>query len=80
VLQAAAASSADALHPGYGFFAEDAGFAQAVLDAGLIWIGPPPSAIRRAEMISAADIGELLRFYSDPRQHVWSGNYSSPAG
>jgi acetyl-CoA/propionyl-CoA carboxylase, biotin carboxylase, biotin carboxyl carrier protein len=47
ILPAAAGSGADALHPGYGFLAESAEFAQAVLDAGLTWIGPPPSAIRR---------------------------------
>ncbi|MEO3976110.1 biotin carboxylase N-terminal domain-containing protein [Streptomyces sp. CAU 1734] len=46
VLQAAADSGADAVHPGYGFLSENAEFAQAVLDAGLTWIGPPPSAIR----------------------------------
>jgi acetyl-CoA/propionyl-CoA carboxylase biotin carboxyl carrier protein len=46
VLRAAADSGADAVHPGYGFLSENAEFAQAVLDAGLIWIGPPPHAIR----------------------------------
>ncbi|WP_407837575.1 biotin carboxylase N-terminal domain-containing protein [Streptomyces sp. DSM 116496] len=46
ILQAAADSGADAVHPGYGFLSENAEFAQAVIDAGLIWIGPPPQAIR----------------------------------
>jgi acetyl-CoA/propionyl-CoA carboxylase biotin carboxyl carrier protein len=46
VLKAAKDSGADAVHPGYGFLSENADFAQAVLDAGLIWIGPPPAAIR----------------------------------
>ncbi|MBW5423416.1 biotin/lipoyl-binding protein [Streptomyces sp. BG9H] len=46
VLAAAKDSGADAIHPGYGFLSENADFAQAVLDAGLIWIGPPPQAIR----------------------------------
>ena len=46
ILRVAAASRADAIHPGYGFLAENAGFAEAVQEAGIIWVGPPPSAIR----------------------------------
>jgi acetyl-CoA carboxylase biotin carboxylase subunit len=46
IIEAAKAAEADAIHPGYGFLSENADFAQAVIDAGLIWIGPPPDAIR----------------------------------
>lgn len=45
IIAAAKESGADAVHPGYGFLSERADFAQAVIDAGLIWIGPPPAAI-----------------------------------
>jgi acetyl/propionyl-CoA carboxylase alpha subunit len=46
VVAAARAANADALHPGFGFLAENADFAQAVIDAGIKWVGPPPAAIR----------------------------------
>jgi acetyl/propionyl-CoA carboxylase alpha subunit len=46
ILEAARAAGAAAIHPGYGFLSENAEFAQAVIDAGLIWIGPTPAAIR----------------------------------
>ena len=46
IIGAAKKSGADAIHPGYGFLSENAEFAQAVIDAGLTWIGPPPAAIR----------------------------------
>jgi acetyl-CoA/propionyl-CoA carboxylase, biotin carboxylase, biotin carboxyl carrier protein len=46
IIAAAAQSGADAIHPGYGFLSENAEFAQAVIDAGITWIGPSPQAIR----------------------------------
>lgn len=46
ILDVARRAEADAVHPGYGFLSENADFAQAVIDAGLTWIGPPPEAIR----------------------------------
>ncbi len=46
IIAAAKESGAEAIHPGYGFLSENAGFAQAVIDAGLIWVGPKPDSIR----------------------------------
>lgn len=61
ILDAAARSGADAIHPGYGFLSENAGFAQKVLDAGLTWIGPSPSAIAQlGDKVQARHIAEKV--------------------
>jgi len=57
LIKVAQQSGANAVHPGYGFLSENANFAQAVIDAGLIWIGPPPAAIRAlGDKVSARKI------------------------
>jgi len=72
LLGVAAKAGADAVHPGYGFLAENATFAQAVIDARLIWIGPPPGAIDslgdkvKARQIAARANAPLVPGTSDP--------------
>ena len=57
ILDAARKSGADAIHPGYGFLSENGDFAQAVQDAGLVWIGPPPAAIHQlGDKVTARNI------------------------
>ncbi|MGH3274708.1 MAG: acetyl-CoA carboxylase biotin carboxylase subunit, partial [Streptosporangiaceae bacterium] len=61
ILKAAAESGADALHPGYGFLAENADFAREVIAAGLTWIGPPPAAIDAlGDKVSARRIAQSV--------------------
>src|SRR3954469_15874215 len=54
IIAVAKATTADAIHPGYGFLSENADFAQAVIDAGLIWVGPKPASIRAMGLKDAA--------------------------
>ena len=59
IIAAAKQAGADAIHPGYGFLSENADFAQAVIDAGITWIGPPPQAIKDlGDKVSARHIAQ----------------------
>ncbi len=72
IIEVAKKSGADSVHPGYGFLAENANFAQAVIDAGLIWIGPSPDAIEglgdkaKAKQIALAAGAPLAPGLKDP--------------
>jgi 3-methylcrotonyl-CoA carboxylase alpha subunit len=76
ILEAAAATGADAIHPGFGFLAENDAFAQAVIDAGLVWVGPSPDAIRamglkREAKVTADRAGvPVIPGYSGEAQHL----------
>ena len=72
LLEAARATGAEAIHPGYGFLAESASFAEAVIDAGLVWIGPPPAAMRALgdkasakALAIASDVPVLAGYHGD---------------
>ena len=54
IIAVAKSTGAEAIHPGYGFLSENADFAQAVIDAGLIWVGPKPDSIRAMGLKDAA--------------------------
>jgi len=77
ILEAARRSEADAVHPGYGFLSENAGFAQAVLDAGLTWVGPHPEAIAR--MGSKAEAKALMQAHGVPVVPGYNGDDQSDA-
>jgi acetyl-CoA/propionyl-CoA carboxylase biotin carboxyl carrier protein len=76
LLAAAAASGADAVHPGYGLLSEDAGFAAAVVGAGLVWVGPPAQVIARmGDKVAAREVAQacgvpILPATTDPRTDV----------
>ena len=75
IIAAAKATDAQAIHPGYGFLSENADFAQAVIDAGLIWVGPPPTAIRAMGLKDAAKA--LMQAAGVPVTPGYLGAYQS---
>ena len=80
VLAACERTGADAVHPGYGFLAENAAFAQAVQDAGMIWVGPPPEAIRlMGDKLSAKNLMEQSGVATLPAAELKPGDDISAA-
>ncbi|MHA6316457.1 acetyl/propionyl/methylcrotonyl-CoA carboxylase subunit alpha [Altererythrobacter sp. CAU 1778] len=75
IIAAAKQTGADAIHPGYGFLSENAGFAQAVIDAGLIWVGPKPSSIEAMGLKDAAK--KLMRAAGVPVTPGYEGEDQS---
>ncbi|MXP27685.1 ATP-grasp domain-containing protein [Porphyrobacter algicida] len=76
IIAAAKQTGAEAIHPGYGFLSENAGFAQAVIDAGLIWVGPKPSSIEAMGLKDAAK--KLMREAGVPVTPGYDGDDQSP--
>jgi acetyl/propionyl-CoA carboxylase alpha subunit len=76
IIEAALGAGAEAIHPGYGFLSENAGFAEAVGKAGLIWIGPPPEAIRAMGLKDAAKA--LMEKHGVPVTPGYHGEDQSP--
>ncbi len=77
ILAAALATKAEAIHPGYGFLSENAQFAQSVIDAGLIWVGPSPASISAMGLKDAAK--KLMQAAGVPTTPGYLGNNQDPA-
>ncbi len=77
IIAAAQESGAEAIHPGYGFLSENADFAQSVIDAGLVWVGPKPDSIRAMGLKDAAK--RLMAAASVPVTPGYLGDDQSPA-
>jgi 3-methylcrotonyl-CoA carboxylase alpha subunit len=76
IIEAAKATGAEAIHPGYGFLSENAGFARAVIEAGLIWVGPSPESIEAMGLKDAAK--KLMQDAGVPVTPGYMGEDQSP--
>jgi 3-methylcrotonyl-CoA carboxylase alpha subunit len=76
IIEAAKATAAEAIHPGYGFLSENADFAQTVIDAGLVWVGPRPDSIRAMGLKDAAK--KLMQAAGVPVTPGYLGEDQSP--